>query len=187
MTGQPSSELPTQHTLCSTLKHKTEDNYCWARDPTLGCRREQLFAASNGGSMADNVRKVDYYYVTVPDTPGQGAKVLSGLAAEGINLLAFSGFPSGRKGQLDLIPEDSAAFKRAAKKLKLQLSPRKTGFLLQGEDRVGAMTSVLETLAAAKINITAMDAITSGNGRFGAIFWVKPEAVAKAAKLIGAR
>ena len=49
--------------------------------------------------MADNVRKVDYYYVMVPDAPGQGAKVLSGLAAEGVNLLAFSGFPSGRKGQ----------------------------------------------------------------------------------------
>jgi len=137
--------------------------------------------------MADKVRKVDYYYVMVPDTPGQGAKVLSGLAAEGVNLLAFSGFPSGRKGQLDLIPEDSAAFKRAAKKLKLKLSPRKTGFLLQGEDRVGAMTSVLETLAAAKINITAMDAVTSGDGRFAAIFWVKREAVAKTAKLIGAR
>jgi len=137
--------------------------------------------------MSDTVRKVDYFYVVVPDKPGEGAKVLSALAGEGINLLAFSGFPSARKGQLDLVPEDSAAFKLAAKKLKLKLSPRKSGFLLQGNDRVGAMNETLEKLSAAKINVTAMDAVSSGEGRYGAIFWVKPQAVARAAKLLGAR
>jgi hypothetical protein len=137
--------------------------------------------------MADRLRKVDYFYVTVPNTAGQGAKVLSGLAAAGVNLLAFSGFPSGGKGQLDLVPESSAKLRRAAKKMKLKLSPRKSGFLLQGADRVGAMTKTLKTLADAKINVTAMDAVTSGDGRFAAIFWVKPKKVAKAAKLLRAR
>jgi hypothetical protein len=137
--------------------------------------------------MADKLRKVDYCYVMVANTPGQGAKVLSGLAAEGVNLLAFSGFPSGRRGQLDLIAEDSAKLKRAAKKLGLALSAKKTGFLYQGEDRVGAMNEVLGKLAAAKINVTAMDAVAAGNGRFGAIFWVKPAAVAKAARALGAK
>jgi len=137
--------------------------------------------------MADRLRKVDYFYVTVPNTAGQGAKVLSGLAAAGVNLLAFSGFPSGGKGQLDLIPESSAKLRRAAKKMKLKLSPRKSGFLLQGTDRVGAMTKTLKTLADAKINVTAMDAVTSGDGRFAAIFWVRPKKVAKAAKLLRAR
>jgi hypothetical protein len=136
--------------------------------------------------MSDTVRKVDYYYVVVPDKPGECAKVLSALAAEGINLLAFSGFPSARKGQLDLVPEDSNAFKLAAKKLKLKLSARKSGFLVQGDDRVGALNETLDKLAGAKINITAMDAISSGGGRYGAIFWVKPLAVSRAAKLLGA-
>jgi prephenate dehydratase len=137
--------------------------------------------------MSDTTRKVDYYYVVVPDRPGECAKVLSALAVEGINLLAFSGFPSARKGQLDLVPEDSVAFKLAAKKLKLKLSRRKSGFLLQGDDRVGAMNETLGKLAGAKINITAMDAVSSGEGHYGAIFWVKPEAVSRAAKLLGAR
>ena len=136
--------------------------------------------------MSDTVRKVDYYYVVVPDKPGECAKVLSALAAEGINLLAFSGFPSARKGQLDLVPEDPNAFKLAAKKLKLKLSARKSGFLVQGDDRVGALNETLNKLAGAKINITAMDAISSGGGRYGAIFWVKPLAVSRAAKLLGA-
>jgi hypothetical protein len=137
--------------------------------------------------MSDSLRKVDYFYVTVANAPGQGAKVLSGLAAEGVNLLAFSGFPSGKRGQLDLIPEDSAKLKRAAKKLGLALSAKKTGFLYQGEDRVGSMTEIADKLAAAKINVTAMDAVSSGDGRFGAIFWVKSETVAKAARLLGAK
>jgi hypothetical protein len=138
-------------------------------------------------TMSNSLRKVDYYYVIVSNTAGQGARVLSGLAKEGVNLVAFSGFPSGGKGQLDLVPDNSAKFRRAAKKLKLRLSKRKTGFLLQGDDRVGAMTKVLSALAKARINVTAMDAVTAGKGRFGAIFWVKPKAVAKAAKLLGAR
>ena len=137
--------------------------------------------------MSDRVRKVDYFYVMVPNTTGQAAKVLAALAAQGVNLLAFSGFPSGGKGQLDLVPEKSAALRRAAKKLKLKLSPRKTGFLVQGDDRVGAMTATLDSLAKAKINVTACDAVTAGDGRFAAIFWVKPQSVAKAAKVLGAR
>lgn len=137
--------------------------------------------------MSNSLRKVDYFYVMVPNTAGKGAKVLAALAGEGVNLLAFSGFPSGGKGQLDLIPEDSKKFQRAAKKLKLKVSKKKAGFLVQGDDRVGALGKTLGTLANARINVTAMDAVTAGKGRFGAIFWVKPKAVAKAAKLLGAR
>ena len=137
--------------------------------------------------MTDTLRKVDYFYVMVPNTAGQGSKTMSGLAAEGVNLLAFSGFPAGRRAQLDLIPEDSVALKRAAKKLGLKLSVKKTGFLFQGDDRVGAMTGVLDKLAGGRVNVTAIDAVSSGDGRFGAIFWVKPPAVAKASKLLGAR
>ena len=137
--------------------------------------------------MSDKLRKVDYFHALVPNKAGQGASIMSGLAAAGVNLLAFSGFPSGRKTQVDFFPDDAAKLKRAAKKLGLKLSKKKTGFLYQGDDRVGAMTRVFETLAAARINITAIDAATSGKGRFGAIFWVKPKAVAKAARLLRAR
>jgi hypothetical protein len=133
-----------------------------------------------------SVRKVDYFYVMVPNTAGQGAKVLAGLAAQGVSLLAFSGFPSKGKGQLDLVPAKTTALTRAARKLKLKLSKKKTGFLLQGGDRVGAMTKTLNTLAAARINVTAVDALATG-GRFAAILWVKPKNVAKAAKLLHAK
>jgi hypothetical protein len=137
--------------------------------------------------MADRVRKVDYFYVMVPNRAGQGARVLDTLAVHGVNLLAFSGFPSGGKGQLDLVPEKSGELVRAAKKLGLKLSKKKTGFLLDGKDRVGAMSKLLDKLARAKISITAMDAVVAGKGRYGAIFWVKQKDVARTAKLLSAR
>jgi len=137
--------------------------------------------------MSNTLRKVDYFYVMLPNRAGQGAKVMTALAAEGVNLLAFSGFPSGGKAQLDLMPENSAKLRKAAKKLGLKVSKRKTGFLYHGDDRVGAMTKILDKLAGAKVNVVAVDAVTSGKGRFGAIFWVKATAVAKASKVLGAK
>jgi hypothetical protein len=136
--------------------------------------------------MAETIRRVDYYYTVVPDKPGEGARVLGALKEAGINLLAFTGFPQGRRAQLDFFPEDSAAFVKAARQAKLKLSPRKSGFLIDGEDRVGALADIMGKLAAAKINVTAVDAVAAGAGRFGAILWVKSKDLNRAAKALGA-
>ena len=136
--------------------------------------------------MADRIRKADYFSVQVSNRAGEGARLMKALREHGVNLLAFTGFPNGRKAQVDFIPENTVALKRAAKAMKLGLGKRKTVFLLQGEDRVGALASVLAKLAAARINMTAMDAVCAGKGRYGAIFWVKPKDVARAARAVGA-
>lgn len=135
--------------------------------------------------MAETIRQVDYFYVQTPDKPGEAANILARIKAEGVNLLAFSGFPSGRRSQMDFIPADTEAFKKAARRAGLKLSPRKTGFLVQGGDRVGALADLLGRLAAAKINVTAVDAVCAGEDRYGAILWVKPPAVRRAAKALG--
>ncbi|MEK6583432.1 MAG: hypothetical protein AABY66_01125 [Nitrospirota bacterium] len=136
--------------------------------------------------MADTIRKVAYYKTEVSNKAGEGARILGILKDAGVNLLAFSGFPSGRRAQIDFIPEDDAAFKTAAKKAGLKMGAKKTGFLVQGDDRVGAVSDIMTKVAEAGINITALDAIVAGGGRYGVIFWVKSEDVRKTAKLIGA-
>jgi hypothetical protein len=136
--------------------------------------------------MADTVRLVDYFYITAPNKPGEGARALNTLKDAGVNLLAFSGFPQGRRAQMDFIPADAAAFKQAAKKAKWKIVGPKRGFLVQGEDRVGAIADLLERLGAAKINVTAIDAVSVADGRYGAILWVAPKDVKKAATLLGA-
>ena len=135
--------------------------------------------------MADTIRKVDYFKAQVQDNAGEGARILSALRREGINLLVFAGFPRGRKAQLDFIPENGAAFRRAAKKAGLAVT-KKTAFLVQGQDRPGAIAGIVSKLAEEGINITALDAVASGGGRYGAILWVKPAQVRKAAKALGA-
>jgi len=136
--------------------------------------------------MADTVRIADYFYVMVPDKPGEGARILGELKRAGVNLLAYSGFPSGRGAQLDLVPADPAAFRALAKEKKWKVNGPKRTFLIDGDDRLGACADVLGRLAAAKINVTAMDAVaSSGGGRYTAILWVKARDVKKAAGVLG--
>lgn len=135
--------------------------------------------------MADNIRLVDYYYTIAPDKPGEGARLLGSLRSAGVNLLAFSAFPSARKSQVDFVPADSAMFLVAAKSAKIKLSRPKKVFLIDGEDRIGAIAEVMERLGAAKINVTAVDAVRSGGGRYGALLWVKPRDAKKAAAALG--
>jgi predicted amino acid-binding ACT domain protein len=135
--------------------------------------------------MADLIRRVDYFYAIVPDKPGEAARILTALRQAGVNLTGFSGFPHGaRRSQLDFIPEDTAAFVRAAKQLRLKVSKKKTGFLIQGEDRPGAVAKLAEKLAGGGINITAVDAVCAGGGRYGALLWVKSPDLRRAAKLL---
>jgi len=136
--------------------------------------------------MADTIRKVSYYYTTAPDKPGEGARLLQVLRTAGVNLLAFHAFPSARKSQADFVPADATALIAAAKGAKIKLSKPKTAFLLDGDDRVGALAGTMAKLGAAKINVTAISAVCAGMGRYGAIFWVKPRDVAKAAAALGA-
>jgi hypothetical protein len=135
--------------------------------------------------MSDATRLVDYYYTTVPDKPGEGAKLLRVLRDARVNLLAFSAFPSQRKSQADFVPADPAAFVAIAKAAKLKLKGPKKVFLLDGDDRVGALSEVLAKLAAAKVNVTAVDGVCSGLGRYGALLWVKPKDLKKAAAALG--
>src|SRR5512136_3066216 len=100
--------------------------------------------------MAEMIRRVEYRYAVVPDKPGSGAAILTELQGAGVNLLAYLGFPAGRgKAQIDLVPEDPAALKRVARKAGLKLSPAKRAFLIEGDDRVGAVADLSRRLAAA--------------------------------------
>jgi len=132
----------------------------------------------------DTIRKVEYFVTQVSNKPGEAARVLASV--RGVNLLAFTGFPKGRRAQVDFVPEDALAFKAAAKHAKLKVKAKQGGFLVQGDDRPGAMADMMQKLADAKINVTAIDAVAAGNGRWGAIFWVKSKDVKKPAAALGA-
>src|SRR2546428_2650119 len=121
--------------------------------------------------MADSIRRVSYYYTTISDKPGEGARLLETLRSAGVNLLAFHAFPSARKAQVDFVPSDGALFTAAAKGAKIKLSKPKTAFLIEGDDRVGALAGILARLGAAKINVTAGAGGWGGGGGWRGQRW----------------
>jgi hypothetical protein len=136
--------------------------------------------------MATAVRKVGYFYISASDKPGEGARTLGALRDGGVDLLAFHAFPTGSgQSQLDFVPADEKALQAAAKKANLKLSARKTVFLVEGDDRPGAVAELLQKLGTAGANVTALDAVKTGS-KFGALIWVKPADVDKASKALGA-
>jgi hypothetical protein len=136
--------------------------------------------------MADAIRLVEYFYIAAADKPGEGGRILQHLKQVGVNLVALHAFPSGRKTQVDFIPSDPKAFRAAARAARWEVVGPKQALLIEGEDRVGALAEYFAKLGEAKINVTAVDALSAGAGRFGAILWVKPRDVRRAAKLLGA-
>jgi len=137
--------------------------------------------------MADQIRRVDYFYVEVPDKPGEGARVLGALREAGVDLLNFTAFPgAGGKAQLDLVTDNADALTKAAKTAGLTLSGRKQAFFVQGQNRAGAAAEVLRKLADAKVNVRAANG-SAGQGGVGMIVWAAPGDIAAAAKALGVK
>ena len=138
--------------------------------------------------MADQVKKVGYCYAKVANRAGQGVKFLGSLQEAGVNLVAYTGFPlKGGQAQLDFVTDDMAGLKRVARKHGWRLSKNKRGFLVQGDDKVGAVYRHFDRLAKEKINVVAADAVAAGKGRYGMILWVRPKDFNRAAKVLRAR
>ncbi|PYT09555.1 MAG: hypothetical protein DMF49_01810 [Acidobacteria bacterium] len=137
--------------------------------------------------MTDTIRRVDYYTVEIPDTPGEGFRILSALKQAGVNLLAYCGFPvEGGRAQFDFVAaDDGEKLRKGISGLGLKLSGRKMAFYVQGDDRPGAIAEIVGKLANEEINLTAAQALCAGSNRYGMILWVKPSDYERAARCLG--
>jgi hypothetical protein len=137
-------------------------------------------------TMADRVRRVDYFYFEVQDKPGEGARLVDKLSNGGVLLLFFVAFPvAGGKAQFTVVPEKPDLFLTAAKNVGLTPSDRKQCFLVQGPDRVGAARETFTRLADAKVNCVASSGVSAPDGTYGLVVFVKQADVPAAAKALG--
>lgn len=124
--------------------------------------------------MQLSVRTVDYYYTQVEDQPGKAYELLTELALEEISLLAFSAIPYGpHRVELTIFPENADHLHVAARKRGWKLSGPQHAFLIQGDDRLGALADIHRRLLDAHVNIYASSGVTDGEGRYGYIIYVK--------------
>ncbi len=132
--------------------------------------------------MAFNIRRADYYYITVKAEPEEGYKLLSEFAELGVNLLAFTAIPFGPiRSQLTLFPEDALKMEDAAKKAGIVLDGPHPALLVQGDDQLGVLAEIHEKLYDANVHVFASSGVSDGRGGYGYVIYVRPEEYERAA------
>lgn len=125
--------------------------------------------------MPSSVKEVEYYYALVADKPGEVRKLLEFLSEKQVNLQALTAFPGdGGQSQIDFFPADPDQLKQAASDADIPLVGPKKAFLVQGEDKIGALYDFHLKLSNAGVNIHACNGAVDGTGRFGYVIWVNP-------------
>ena len=136
--------------------------------------------------MPDVIRRVDYFNTTIQDRPGEGYKLLEQLAELGLNLVAFTAVPVGpNHTQLTIFPEDTGKMQAAAQRAGMRLDGPHPAFLVQGDDKLGALAEIHQELHRANVNIYASSGVTDGRGTFGYLIYVRPEEYERAASALG--
>lgn len=132
--------------------------------------------------MKCEIKKVEYFYTTVKDQPGEAYKILAELAGLGINLLAFTAVPVGpTTTQLTIFPEDPAHMKNEATKVGMTLDGPHPALLVRGDDDLGALAEIHLKIFEANVNVYSATGVTDGRGSFGYIIYVKSEDYERAA------
>ena len=136
--------------------------------------------------MAIRIRRVEYFYCTVPDRPGEAYKLLEQLAQMGLNLLAFTAVPVGPlHTQLTLFPDDSEKMAYVSQRAGIRLDGPFSAFLVQGDDELGALARIHQDLYQANVNVYASSGVTDGQGSFGYLMYVKPDDYDRASSALG--
>ena len=121
----------------------------------------------------------------VNDRPGEACRLLSQLASEEVNLLAFTAIPIGPDHtQLVIFPESVERLARAAENGGYILTGPQRAILIQGDDRLGALVGYLQKLHDAKINVSSSTGVTDGRGGYGYLIHLRAEDIDRAAEAL---
>lgn len=136
--------------------------------------------------MAHEIRRVEYYYTTVHDRPGEALRFLTALDETGINLLALTAIPVGMlQTQLSIFPDDPARLRDAGRTAGFALEGPHHALLVQGQDVPGALVSIHERLHQAGVSVYASTGVASGSDSYGYILYVRPEEFDAACEALG--
>lgn len=137
--------------------------------------------------MALNVRTVEYFYVRIEETGEQTHELLAELASEDVSLLAFSAVPFGPNHvELTLFPDPSDKFIQLARKVGWVTAGPQHAFLVQGDDRLGALADIQRMLLEAGVKIYASSGVTDGAGHFGYVIYFKEDDHERASRALRA-
>lgn len=132
--------------------------------------------------MSLDIKKVEYYNITVDGHAGEGSKLLSVFAGVGVNLLAFKAVPvEHMRTRFSLFPDDGLKMTDGAKKAGLTLDGPHSALLIKGyDDESGALAGIYEKLSQADINVYESSGIANIKGSYGVVLYFKQEDYEKA-------
>jgi hypothetical protein len=124
--------------------------------------------------MAIRVRAVEYFYIRVENEPRKAFELLTRLASEEINLLAFSAVPFGPNHvELTIFPDRTGEFQALSAGSGWSLIGPQHAILIQGDDQLGALAEIHRTLQDAGIRVFASTGVTDGQGGYGYVIYTK--------------
>lgn len=136
--------------------------------------------------MTVKIFSAPYYYTLARDIPGEACRLLTKLAGEEVNLLAFNALPVGTdETQLIIYPFNTTWLADVARHTGLKLSGPHHAFIIQGDDELGALVDIHQKLYDAQINVENSSGLSDGQGGYRYILHVS-ETDYEAAEILGA-
>jgi hypothetical protein len=122
--------------------------------------------------VAIKVEAVEYFYTRVLNNPDAAFEMLSMLASENINVLAFSAVPFGPNHvEVTIFPDPAVKFQTLAIRSGWTLTGPQHAILVQGDDHLGTLAEIHQKLRDADVDIYASTGVTDGHGRYGYVIY----------------
>lgn len=129
-------------------------------------------------------RRLLCYSMSVVDRPGHLASLVRQFANQDVSLAGLWTFSIGEgKAWVIIVPEDPALFKKVTSALSID-SAEGTCFHVTGDNRIGALSQLLETIAQKGLNVHALDSIAVDN-KFGCYIWPENNEIEQVAEVLG--
>ncbi len=123
--------------------------------------------------MAEWTRLADFW-INLPDRPGELARLAARLREADVNLLGLWGYGAENgHARFYCVPESAEQFRNFARSAELPVRESVT-FYLNAADNGGMLVQTLEKIAAAGINLLAIQAVAI-KGEFGCFLWTDQE------------
>jgi hypothetical protein len=136
---------------------------------------------SQGESMAFEVLQIECYNITVDGQITDASKLLSIIAAAGVDFHAFKAIPvKPNKTQFTLFAKDSSTLTDGAKKAGLKLDGPYFAVLIKGDEKAGALAEIYKKLSQAEIQVDEAYGIADINAGYGVLLYLKQEDCGKA-------
>jgi hypothetical protein len=126
--------------------------------------------------MPLDIRRVDYYNLTVQEHVAEGSAMLGAIVGAGVDFLAYKAAPLGpARTRFTLFPIDGSKLVDGAAKAGLAVDGPHPAVLIVGDEQPGALADIYGKLAQAGICVEESCGIAHINGGYGVVLYLRPE------------